>query len=122
MIIAISDWDGRISPLFDASDRLQLIEIRNHRERGRKSIVLENRHPFARAKQLSEQNVDVLICGAISRTLEAAVTGAGIQVYGFICGETEAVRQAYLKKRLNEVSFHMPGYRRNLLRNAGAGR
>jgi hypothetical protein len=53
--------------------------------------------------------VDVLICGAVSRPLELALTLEGIEVIPQTCGKVEQVARAYLAGRLSGDAFLMPG-------------
>ena len=63
----------------------------------------------ARVQKLSELGVDVLICGALSRPLEAMLTAAGVKVIARICGGVEEVLDAYRTGRLGDPAFAMPG-------------
>jgi predicted Fe-Mo cluster-binding NifX family protein len=114
MKIAIAQWRDRISPVFDVSDRLVLIDIENGIERHREDIVLTCRGPFERTGEVLRLGVQVLICGAVSRPLETALISAGVRVIGFICGGLEDVIGAYLKGTLSNKRFQMPGCERLL--------
>ena len=65
MRIAIAHWQDRISPVFDVSDRLLLIDIEEGRELKRKDNVLNCRGPFERAREVYRLGVQVLLCGAV---------------------------------------------------------
>jgi predicted Fe-Mo cluster-binding NifX family protein len=109
--IAIPHWQGRVSPVFDVAEILTLIDIEDGREVRREKVILGSRDPFGRAKEVSALGVSVLLCGALSHPFETALMGAGIQVVGFVCGDLEAVVNAFLGGRLADVRFHMPGCR-----------
>jgi predicted Fe-Mo cluster-binding NifX family protein len=102
MKLAMAHWQERISPVFDVADHLLLLEVEGRREIGRRSLRLAGLNPFERVKKLSEIGVDVLLCGAISLTLEKALIGAGIRVVGFLGGELENVIQAFLDGNLDD--------------------
>ena len=102
MKIAIAHWQSRVSPVFDVADHLLLIAVENGREVHRDSLRLAGRDPFGRARELSELGVDVLLCGAVSLTLEKALIGAGIRVLGFLAGELESVIAAFLDGQLGD--------------------
>ena len=108
MIVAIANWQGSISPVFDVSDRLCLIEFENGVELKRNSISLRERNTFARAKEMSGLGINLLICGAISQVLETTLTNSGIRVVGFMCGKIETVLTAILRDQFTESLF-MPG-------------
>lgn len=109
MRIAIAQWHHRISPVFDVSDTLCLIESENGREGTRESVTLTHRDPFGRAREIAGRGVEVLICGAISRPFETALINAGVQVAGFLRGNLDAVIAAFLGGHLTDGRFFMPG-------------
>ena len=98
----MAHWQDRVSPVFDVADHLLLLDVEGRLEVGRKNLRLTGRSPFERVKELSGLGVDVLLCGAISLTLEKALIGAGIRVVGFLGGELEAVISAFLEGRLDD--------------------
>lgn len=108
-MIAIANWQGCVSPVFDVSDRLCLIYIENGKELRREDILLKNRNPFLRAKEMADIGVELLICGAISHVLETALLSVGIRVIGFTCGNLENVLGAFVKGQLTGRNFFMPG-------------
>lgn len=96
--------------MLDVSDRLLLIDIENGRELKREDKMLNCLGPFERAREVCHLGVQVLLCGAVSRPLETALISTGICVIGFICGGLEEVLSAYIKGRLADKCFQMPGY------------
>jgi predicted Fe-Mo cluster-binding NifX family protein len=102
MKVAMAHWQDRISPVFDVADHLLLLEVEGRREIDRKSLRLASRSPFERVKELSDLGVNVLLCGAISLSLEKALIGAGIRVVGFLGGELENVIRAFLEGSLGD--------------------
>jgi len=109
MIIAIANWQGSISPVFDVSDRLCLVHIENGKELRRENILLKNRNPFLRAKEMADAGIELLICGAVSHVLETTLISVGIRVIGFVCGNLENVLEAFVRGRLTGGNFFMPG-------------
>src|SRR6056297_472849 len=109
MKVAIPISDGRISPLFDSARRLLLVTIENRREVWRSEQVVEQSERIARTRRVTELDADVLICGAISRELEAMLTSAAVEVIPLTCGMVEDVLQAFISGRLTEEAFVMPG-------------
>ena len=104
MRIALSIWNDRISPVFDNSSRLLLIDLENGREIGRTMIP-------DRAVRLKELGINVLLCGAISRPLAYLLVASGVSIIPFLTGEIEEVLDAYLKGKLTGPHFLMPGCR-----------
>jgi predicted Fe-Mo cluster-binding NifX family protein len=109
MRIAVAHWGERISPVFDVTDNLYLIDIEDGMELRREDRMLTGRNPFQRAREVSGLGVDVLVCGAISRMQETALLMARIQVAGFICGWVNDVVESFLCSRLSDGRFLMPG-------------
>lgn len=124
MRIAVAHWEERISPVFDVTDCLYLIDIEGGREVSRESRALVSRDPFLRAQEVLGLGVEVLVCGAISHVLETALIHLRVQVDGFICGEVNAVVESFLCNRPADNRFLMPGCRANRTRRrmrAGCG-
>jgi predicted Fe-Mo cluster-binding NifX family protein len=109
MKLAISTLDDRISPVFDVAQAVLLVQLRCGRELGRQTVLLHARDMARRAAELSQQDVDVLICGAISRPLEATLRTVGIHVIPQTCGPIDEVLRAFVAGRLNGRAFLMPG-------------
>ncbi len=112
MKIAIPHWQGRVSPVFDASDSIVVIDIERGHERRRDNFRLASHDPVRRAQELAGLGADVVLCGAVSRTLESALIGAGIRVKGFICGDLDTLVEAFLAGKLSDACFQMPGANR----------
>jgi len=109
MRIAIPSWQGRVSPVLDTAGAILLVELARDGQRSQAEISLLVGGVFERARSLVELGPDVLICGAISWPLEAALRSAGIRVIPYTCGEVEQVLSAFLDGRLDQGAFLMPG-------------
>ena len=131
MRVAIAHWQGRVSPVFDAAGSVLLIDVANGRERQREDRVLTQTGVLARAGEFLTLGAEVLICGAISAPLEAALVSSGVRVFGFVCGPVEDVLAAFLDGRLTRQAFCMPGcggrrrwvgqWRKTMPRGSGMG-
>ncbi len=125
MRIAIPVWSGRVSPVFDVAGQLVLADVDAGTEVARQARALEETDPAGRTRRLVQLGTDVLICGAISRPLEAMLTAAGIQVVAQTCGPAEEVLEAFVSGQMDAPAFRMPGCRgrrRQFRRAGGAGR
>ncbi len=111
MRIAISNWQGRISPVFDVAGNLLLVDVEGGREIGRSEHRVDQAGPLARARQVAGLGTDVLICGAVSWPLEMALVSAGVRVVSQTCGPLEDVLEAFCGGRLTGKTFLMPGCR-----------
>jgi predicted Fe-Mo cluster-binding NifX family protein len=109
MRAAIPIAEGRISPVFDAARHLLLVDIENGGEVWRTEQIVEEQELGPRARRVAEFGADVLICGAISRPLEAMLSSAGVEVIPQTCGPVEDVLKAFISGRLTEQAFVMPG-------------
>ena len=109
MRFAIAHWRGRISPMFDESRRLLLVDIDHGREVGRAEEILVIGNPLLRVKQVKKTGTDILVCGAISQALKHNLEAAGIVVMGFTCGPINDIVEAILERTLMDPRFAMPG-------------
>ncbi|MFW6062431.1 MAG: NifB/NifX family molybdenum-iron cluster-binding protein [Planctomycetota bacterium] len=107
--LAIPHWQGRVSPVFDVAGRVLLVEIDGGQQQARQEFAFTAEDPRGRAARLAETGADVLVCGAISRPLEMALSAAGIEVIPQICGEVQRVLAAFIDGRLSGREFLMPG-------------
>ncbi|MEJ5357321.1 MAG: NifB/NifX family molybdenum-iron cluster-binding protein [Desulfobacterales bacterium] len=99
MRVGVAYWQGRVSPVFDEARHLVVVTIAAGREIGRDRLLLQTRNLWDRVRILSEQGVDVLLCGAISSPLEKALEASGIRVFGFLTGEWEPILASFLDAR-----------------------
>ncbi len=112
MKIAITVWGNRISPVFDSAQALLVAEIRQT-EVVNRQIELFQAGVFSRfIELLTELEVQVLICGALSDEPAAMLAANEIEVIPFITGKAEAVLSLYVKG-MDLADFTMPGCPRN---------
>ncbi len=109
MRIAVPVWQGRVSPVFDVAGQLLVAELAEGAEVSRRECPLPSAEPELRASQLAELQVETLICGAISQSLEALLSENGIKVYGRICGNVDEVLKAFVAGTLGDAQYTMPG-------------
>ena len=115
MRVAIPCWQGRVSPVLDEAGTLLIVELEAGREPGREGLL-------GRAQRIRDLDVKVLICGAVSRPLEAALLAAGIEVIPQTCGDVERVLAAFMDGQLEQGTFLMPGCRGRRRRSHGERR
>jgi len=109
MKVAIPNWRGRVSPVFDVAKQVTVVEVSGGVQRSRHDVILDATDPQARVARLRQSGADVLVCGAISWPLEMAVSAAGIDVIPHTCGDVESVLAAFIDGRLRQDGFLMPG-------------
>lgn len=122
MKIAIPVWQGRVSPVFDVAKRIRVVEWNQADTSAYREETLAEESPDRRATQLSEWNVDTLICCAVSRPLEMLLIANGVKVISRVCGDVEEVLQAYRAGKLESERFAMPGCCRRRRGQGGMGR
>ena len=107
MKIAIPVWDHRVSPVFDVAKRIRVTEVING------TIHSESEHEPKNgdyAAALTNLGVDVLVCAAISPTLEAALWDDGVEVISDKCGPAAMIAKACVNGDKALRRFHSPGY------------
>lgn len=97
--IALAVQIDIVSPLFDTSNTVLVLEIKDGRviRRHHEPIGYEN---YSRALRLSRADIQVLICGGISHGLQRAIESQGIQVISNVQGNAEKVLETYLNGTL----------------------
>ena len=108
MKIAIPIWNNCVSSAFDFAHRLLLVDIKSGSETNRIEIALENDTIPQKAVRLKSLGVNVLICGAISRSLASQVAASGIEVLPYVLGPVDEILKAYLTDQLGQPKFAMP--------------
>lgn len=109
MKLAVSIFKESISTVFDAADQLLMIEMAPDGSRQRSLLKISSSEPASRAFELKALGVDVLICGAISRHMQASMASQGIEVHAFVRGTVDDVVAAYSDNRLGQSIFSLPG-------------
>ncbi len=102
MRVAISYWRNCIAPVFDVSENVLLIDIVNNQVTHSVSNSLDAGLPFLRAKNLSEWEVDVLICGAISQTSRMALAGQDVKIISYVFGSWEDALVRFINGQLDD--------------------
>jgi len=107
--IAIAEWNGRIAPVFDVTDRAMLLDWDGNRLVNEEQVALPEGEPHHKILFLRNLGVEELICGAISCHVRAEAEGAGMKVHGFIAGDYREIIDAWRQNRLPQDRYAMPG-------------
>ena len=75
----------------------------------RRQLRIADVDPVDKAKRIVELDASVLICGAVSWSLEAMLASAGMRVIPNTCGLLDEVVNAFYSGYLTEQAFLMPG-------------
>ena len=122
MKLAIPEFNGRVSPVFDCCRRLLVIDT---------SLKDPDRIAYQdwselecvkRPGRLREMEVRTLLCGGISTELARDIEAGGVEVIPWISGEVGEVLDAFLEGRLPDPLLTMPGCRRGRFMGKGCGR
>jgi predicted Fe-Mo cluster-binding NifX family protein len=109
MRIGVPIWNGRVSPVLDAAERLVVVDTDGSGNRAREVVALEARRLPLRAARLSRLGLDLLVCGAVSRPLHELLTAAGVRVEPWVAGELDEVLHAAESGNLDLPRYRMPG-------------
>jgi predicted Fe-Mo cluster-binding NifX family protein len=107
--IAIPIWNDYVSNVFDFANQLFLVDVEDNKGTNHRQIPFVQQAMQQRTHQLVELNVDVLICGTISRSLATMLMASHIEVIPFVTGLVDEVLAAYLNKQLDQAKFLQPG-------------
>ena len=114
MRIALPIWEDKISPLLDTASRLLVIPEEGGANSGRFEVSLDGMDLHTRCVRIQALEIQILICGAVSRLFSGMLHGTGVQVISGISGGAEDVLQAYRLEGLSDPRFLMPGYKRRV--------
>ncbi len=109
MRLAISIWNQHISPVFDCAANVLLVDGDRTHELNRQLVRFTELLPAHRVEQLAQFDIEILICGAVTRSLEKLLIASGISVLARRCGNVEEVLRAFFEGKLNDHRFCLPG-------------
>jgi predicted Fe-Mo cluster-binding NifX family protein len=109
MRLAIPEFNGRVSPVFDFCRRLVVIEVEKDGPLEQYKVDWSFPDACNRADRLEELKIDALLCGGISSELAGDVARKGIRVFPWISGRIQEVLDAFLTNRLPDPRLTMPG-------------
>lgn len=107
--VAIAVSDNRVSPVFDVSRRLLLIDFEDGVVAGLDEAALGSLEHPVRMSALARLDVGTLICGAISRPLASSALAYEIRLIPFVSGTVDEVLEEYLAGTLPSQARCMPG-------------
>jgi predicted Fe-Mo cluster-binding NifX family protein len=108
MKVALSIWNERIAPVFDASERCLIVDTELPETNGER-VEFPGWSADEKARALAERGVTTVVCGAVSLDYEEAFIAHGIEILSFIAGPVEQVIEAWKAGTLIGDSFSMPG-------------
>ena len=112
MTTAFAVWNKRIAPVFDVARRVILVDATAGKDI-QSPVLLTGDQPLQKAQQLSDLGADCLVCGAISRSLQAVLTARGIHVVAYVAGDVQDVIDAWRRQPFAIETYAMPGRRQS---------
>ncbi len=111
MRLALTVWQGRISPVFDVARNILVVDVEAGIVIARRNENFVEQDPFQKIARLAELRVQTLVCGAVSRPVAGAASVYGIRMVAFVAGDVDQVIDAFLTGSLLNPAFCMPGCR-----------
>lgn len=109
MKICIPTWNDHVSTAFDFADTFRIIE-KNDDDVQQEMVNVTALPVMSRIDVLRQNNVDIVICGCISRPAARLIEQTGIHLIPHISGEVNAVLDAFDRNELPQSHLRMPGY------------
>jgi len=114
MRIAVPIWEDKVSPVLDTATKLLVIESGTQKKGSRFEVFLIKKDISQRCSFIRKLEIDVLICGAVSRLFSEMLKASGMKIISGISGLAEDVLEAYLNGNLLQPKFLMPGSKINI--------
>lgn len=112
--VAITVWEGRVSPVFDAAQTLLIAQVEGTCILGEQSFQIDPSRLQQLVQFLSSRGVSVIICGAISERPARVLESAGFELLPFVAGEYKEVLEAFTHDKPEWTDLRMPGCGKNV--------
>lgn len=100
MKVAVTYENGNVFPHFGHTEHFKVYEIEEGKVAGAQVMATDGSGHGALAGMLKEWKVDTLICGGIGAGAQAALSEAGIRLYGGVSGSADEAVEALLEGKL----------------------
>lgn len=107
MYLALAVYNNRIASLFETANQFVILNLPVEDLSKKKTITIRNNSISALQQLLEENQVKILICGAIHSCVAGSLEAIGIQLIPWITGEINSVVKAFQAGSLENYS--MPG-------------
>ena len=124
MRIAVTYEDGMIFQHFGHTEQFKIYEVEDGKVVSAQVLDTNGSGHGALAVLLSDNKVDVLICGGIGGGAQVALAEAGIKLYGGVAGEADKAVEALLQNSLKfnpDVKCNHHGEEHEHHGNCGSG-
>ena len=109
MRIAVPIWEDKVSPVLDTATKLLILETLDQNEISRAEALLNEQEIPKRCFRIRKLDIDVLICGAVSRHFSEMLSVSGVNIITGISGAVEEIIKAYFDGTLNQSKYLLPG-------------
>jgi predicted Fe-Mo cluster-binding NifX family protein len=109
MNICLAAYGNRIASLLETSDRLILIHAPDFDKSSVQTIPLYSGAYNEILKILQENNVNTLICGAITACVHDLLRAQNIEIIPWITGNVSDIIDALNTQKVLSPKFNMPG-------------
>jgi predicted Fe-Mo cluster-binding NifX family protein len=109
MKVAFTAWEDRISPVFDSAHMLMIADIENEQVIGTQYEPFNPQSVSRLIDMLKALEIEVLICGAISRTPSIVIEASGVTLISFVGGKIDDILKSYANGISIVPGFSMPG-------------
>ena len=109
MKVALTIWENRISPVFDAAHMFLVAEIEDAKVINKHLESFDPEMPSRLADRLIKLDIKVMICGAITQMPANIIEGIGIKLIPFISGVADEVLSNYARGLKLVPKYSMPG-------------
>lgn len=107
--VGIAEIRGRVAYRLDMAESLTLVREGPEGALNIEETVLSEQDPIRRVQQIAGLGVQTLVCGAVSGFVHRMFQHRGIQVIGWVIGDTHEVLQSYRRGTLSDGAvLHAP--------------
>jgi predicted Fe-Mo cluster-binding NifX family protein len=107
--IAITVWGNRVSPVFNSANTLMIARVEDFKIIDREFTEFNPESTSQIPSDLSNLQVDVLFCGAITDVQAKEIEKAGTKLISFIAGDADEMIVSLLANPHRVSDFLMPG-------------
>jgi len=121
MRVGLTVWDTRISPVADTATELLVAACDGGTWVTERRVSLGGEGHGRMAARIAGLELDVLVCGAVSRRFAALLEQCGVRVIPWVAGEWQDVLEALVRGELTADRFVMAGCARRRRGGGGGG-
>jgi len=109
MKVALLTTQSRVAPVFENTSTWLLVEATVDTCNICSTHTFNAHNELDMVNELLNEDIEMIICGALPYYLEKILINQGCEVFAFIAGEIEEVKEALHLNLLDAPKFKMPG-------------